>query len=810
MEDLVTINVKPLAIKLENDSALHNLATKQTDPAPFNFYKKIRTLKDTTTSVFTDTFFKNYINPQGDDIVKQAHNTRRRNIFLVYVYDTFKFKIHAEFNLFLMEKGHNILSNKDEYVDFIFKGGNILFTIYNILNTSYPQLGQHLQATPAFLAFIEDNFKISDFDFAMFIKTNCYKKYIIIKKLLTQFLITKLDSINLFFNDLLFRATDMTNQIIINAPVPPNIDIPNPIPSPIEDRQSNSPQEILNIELLLDIESILSRLYNNDYFHILIKLVLKHKPAFFDALPALPPIQDLLLFIQSINKYTNHYQNNIIFATNIIYILFDIITVNNFLETIEINHPNPSICTIKNLLNIYNICEYINKKYMPLKIFNINPKRAYFEAHEIRFYDYFKKLENYITTIKFYNMYDIDFFLNELRSKLYDLMITQPVRNIFIKQPVSDDFLININHPMIPSNDTTLDCFNYFSLPDLQNINSNNILLESTKNVFVCDDVTYDKSDIVLLEQNTTTNYHYYTYNSSINVSSNQSMCVVNFDLLRSKLNIVLKNVQMNKPTKIIPTIETIKIPSEFIDISISCYEDSGNTFTDHIGNKSMYRINLYNGIDANTNFYIEGYSISYIIKDLVNMLFNQPPKSPWSDLKYKKRLYRLFFLYRVESINNFQYMDTLETISNHMNQDITNGGNGIIASLPYLLYDTATYIQDYTTLITYMNNNHLTISEFKFGKINCYLGGIDKVTNILFYVFILYKLYDHGNIGDPINVLLLNYHNYIRKIYNLVDYTPEQFRDLYVAKIPLFIQDFHESLNTISTYLDGLNLIFN
>ena len=47
MEDLVTINVKPLAIKLENDSALHNLATKQTDPAPFNFYKKIRTLKDT-------------------------------------------------------------------------------------------------------------------------------------------------------------------------------------------------------------------------------------------------------------------------------------------------------------------------------------------------------------------------------------------------------------------------------------------------------------------------------------------------------------------------------------------------------------------------------------------------------------------------------------------------------------------------------------------------------------------------------------------------------------------------------------------
>ena len=388
MQDLVKINTKPLAIKLEDDNALHQLNTKPTDPPPFNTYKKIRAIKDTTTSVFTDIFFKNYISPANPDEVRNNNeNLRRRNIFLIYVYDTFKFKIHAEFNLFLMEKGHDILSNnEDEYVDFIFKGGNILFTIYNILKNRYPDLGREIQQNQALSTFIEDNFKISDFDFSVFIKTKSYKKYSSIKKLLTQFLITKLDLINLFFNDLLLKATGMIGKITVNNLQAQNPYIPNP-PNPIENRESDDINERINTRLLLTYENILATLYNNKYFHILMKQILIQKPAFFGVRP--PTMNEITILINSINKYINHNNNNLKFNVMIILeILESINDINQFLGTVQAEYQNPSIHTIKNLLNIYNVCDYINKKYIPLQIFNINPVRPYFEQNKVRFYNY--------------------------------------------------------------------------------------------------------------------------------------------------------------------------------------------------------------------------------------------------------------------------------------------------------------------------------------------------------------------------------------------------------------------------------------
>lgn len=812
--DLIKINTKPLGIKLEDDNALHQLNTKPTDPAPFKTYKKIRAIKDTTTSVFTDIFFKNYINPANPvEIRKQNDNIRRRNIFLIYVYDTIKFKLHAEFNLFLMENGHEILSNnEDDYIDFIFKGGNILFTIYNNLRNRYPDLRRVLQENNEFSTFIEDNFKISDFDFSIFIKTKSYKKYVSIKKLLTQFLILKLDLINLFFNDMLSKATGMIGKITIdNVPIQgPNI--PNP-PNPIIDRQINDNNERINTKLLLTYENILANLYNNKSFNILMKQILIQKPVFFGVRP--PTMNEITLLINSVNNYINHNNNNLIFNNMIILeILESINDINIFLGRVQADYPDPSIYTIKNLLNIYNICDYINKKYVPVQIFNINPVRPYFEGIKNRFYMYFTNLENYINDIQFYNMHDVSSFISELTTSLYRTMVSNngvgPERNIFIKQPDVDDTLINVEGGI---NNRTLDCFSYVKLDNNKiTISNSDILLETNNNVLVCDDITYDQSDIVLLYPNTNNNFHYLSYNSSIYQSFNQNNCIVNFDLLRTKVNVILKDVKIYTPMNDQPKSGSIKIPSEFIDISIACYEDTGNNFTSSSKNKVSYKINLYNGINVTEDFYIEGYSISYVIKDLVNMLFNQPPNSPWTDLKYKKRLSRLFFLYHVEDANNWQYMNIIQNISSDMNIYIqSNMMNAAIFAniLPSFLYDNiGTYRQDYIDLIHYMYDKHLNILEFKFGKIDFYLEGLDKVINILFYLFIIYILYDHENIDSVNNNILFHYHNYIRKIYNLIEYDRAQFRTLYINKIPEFINNLNEALVDINNYMWILNNI--
>ena len=112
INNFININVKPMNFSVDHDNSLH-------------VNKKIRQIRDCTTDLFIGTFFKHSILPPNPD--DNIINDRARHIFLLYVYDIFKYNILANFNEYLLENGLEVLNLESEYADFIFKGGNIMF-----------------------------------------------------------------------------------------------------------------------------------------------------------------------------------------------------------------------------------------------------------------------------------------------------------------------------------------------------------------------------------------------------------------------------------------------------------------------------------------------------------------------------------------------------------------------------------------------------------------------------------------------------------------------------------------------------------
>ena len=75
---MIDNNVKSQKIHTEYESALH-------------LTNKIRQIRDNTTDSFIETFFKHslIVNDQNQNIL----NDRARSLFLLYVYDVFKYNI---------------------------------------------------------------------------------------------------------------------------------------------------------------------------------------------------------------------------------------------------------------------------------------------------------------------------------------------------------------------------------------------------------------------------------------------------------------------------------------------------------------------------------------------------------------------------------------------------------------------------------------------------------------------------------------------------------------------------------------------
>lgn len=131
---------------------------------------------------------------------------------------------------------------------------------------------------------------------------------------------------------------------------------------------------------------------------------------------------------------------------------------------------------------------------------------------------------------------------------------------------------------------------------------------------------------------------HYISYNSTIRVEKGPT--TVDFDLIRSKINLVMTGSHFIKNGNL---LQSMALPSEFIDISIPRFDDTSNIeFLKNLKRTGglPYLLNLKTSKGKNIS--INSYGPDNIAHDLLYVLYGVSDMfEPWLDAKFQKRIIR-------------------------------------------------------------------------------------------------------------------------------------------------------------------------
>jgi hypothetical protein len=783
---------------------------------------KFRRIRDCATDSVVDSLFSYDYNLQPQMNQKKSIN---RNLFLLFIYDYFDLCIKSDFGMYLINNDSELIIDDIEYIKFLFKGGNVYFEIihrliheYNILNTL-----SNIQRTNM-TQFFKDTFAISDFDFTIYIKCTSHDKYLKIKYYLTKFLINKLEDITLFFNMYLSQTLSNVNPYInstlngneksfsYNGILIQNNILPiNPVPGQLLDTQYTqlNVNQINIISRLNMINNLFSEIYNNKFFDKFLNAIKSNIDINYDIGHILGGqfTVDLLdhysVIVSSFEKYK--------IRTQIRNIIINIRLINRLLRNNNFNNlmPIQDKYFNSNIINTISKLEYINAKYGPNIFFIYNIPLSQFKNYQLRYFD---SLKNYFGQINFYSPEVFGNIINTLVTKLNNSISTQqnPQQlNIFVKDP-KESFLFQNRYDYIDDTNfeivkLKLDHRERFNVNDIS-INGINDLLYCTNNV-----------DKTLYNNEISNNYHYISYNSSINVNYCNINSHIAFDLLRSKLNFTLNSSYIKKFAPDILRnwkLTKLKIPSEFIDISIVGYEDS---FYNHLINDSSYfqKYNLEVPVNPFTNnkFVVESFNTSYFIYDLVIILFGQNHiTTPWLDIKYAKRLRRLFFIYAINNYaRNTMYLQLIRNIASNMVLYITTRNQIHLQFINiHSKYNFDT--NDFLFIMNDIMDTHQNLHSQRFAIDILYFNQLDELINTMFFVFNIFYFYSRGpnitiqNIRD--DVLTYNIINYLRNkfmFYNFTDVNGD-FNTYYISKIRGFLVDI---VNETDSVIRNINLIW-
>ena len=541
------------------------------------------------------------------------------------------------------------------------------------------------------------------------------------------------------------------------------------------------------------------------------------------------------------NSFVEKYNKNILSLHSdkvsylVISLIIKIIEINNLLRYLENNKVIVNInnkLIFSNIINTINQLIFVNNKYN-FKIFNIGSvMMEHFNTCNELFNNYFNNLEVIMKDIKFYNPSKIHDFIKTLAEKLYDKskpvdkttssstnIVRKPVET-FVNEPNFESKLLfdNLNSYTYPSN------FKITKITDdsATNIDTKNIVIKGTNNMLVQDDI---KSDFTIVNSKQFDNFHYISYNSSINTTRNNNLSIINFDLVRTKLsvyytNALIQNIGNTKFTK-----QTIKIPGEFIDISISSMDD---TFARHYNNDPLHNKLNYKLSFNDKQFTVESYNPAYMVYDLEGVLFTQNSYTPWVDGKYEKRIKRLLFIFGVSSSKNYDYLRIINILSTNMinfiNENIKLLPNGTIVENQHVdnvymkmlrqqFFSTDDNIRtNFINLCEEVQNNHAFLLDFKFGNYQYYYYGLDHLVNSLFYSFLVYICFDHNLANNnPVNEKMRKINNQLRNEFNYQEYlTVEEYHKNYIMKIKEYInavKNISENLITFSSSLNSYSM---
>lgn len=304
--------------------------------------------------------------------------------------------------------------------------------------------------------------------------------------------------------------------------------------------------------------------------------------------------------------------------------------------------------------------------------------------------------------------------------------------------------------------------YNQYKLSKIPNID--NLSIDKRDDfVIKCNNDIHTFYDKVNLNANM--KYHYITLNDTIYTMNQQGQQIVNFSLIRIKLNTVINNcIQMKTPNDDNFKMTSVKIPSEFVDISVSDFD------INFVHEKCDYNESHLNFVTLNRPYVTDdelvevwSYNFKQVFDDLSNTLFIQKTYMPWLDAKYQKRIIRMLLFSYIDLINNRNIFKDLLDFSSVAYSTLTDN-----LQYPYERVKNMLGLQSYdnTSIDTLLKTIVLkNMKIVNIGNNSTYNYFKDLINVIIVYMYLL----DDSKINDE---EFLNFANNINKINNIPDIT--------------------------------------
>jgi hypothetical protein len=601
--------------------------------AYFNIHKE-RVLKDISTDTFIEDLFSDS-RPNADNneaIQNNKDREKNRFNFLAYVYTYLNLKVKLELPRKLSEE--NIILKSGEDVYFLFKGGNMMYFKYEELKK---QVKLNLQDT--FFKEFDQNFKISDFDFTCYITVKDRERFYKVKKAVSQILWKETLVIRDFFEKYLKCVLNVeTTQETFYSQESPNEQSINVIKQKLfpdmnifesaDDVVNKAMQlnEVIKDTVTLDFQQVHSTLY---YLRALLyretiyhKTPQKVSKVFDDEYKKVNENMKnviTLMWERKISKYITEYITNI-----------KIDEKKRFIEIVKTNHIQTLFVVHEIMVNLMKYKNTIFNKPIDDSVLNkqTNDIYGFLQTFTEQFALIF---QNKIVDSRFYSASTASTLIKNIKKKLDEKKDT-----LIVCETIYDEYL------SFEGDVKKLKDENNYNKIELAG-KELEVYMQKREDFYV---------QPSLLDSSTTytdtskSNFHYVYLNSTIKKHRNQSSSVVDFDLLRVKFNVNLKIGGDNG--------KAVKVPSEFIDISICNFDDSSLIeFRSH----TEEGLGLFTINNDNLTLECYGYSIEFMVHDLVHVLYEQNLFTPWADAKYKKRIQRLNALQMLSYIGNEDYM---------------------------------------------------------------------------------------------------------------------------------------------------------
>jgi hypothetical protein len=555
----------------------------------------VRFFRDITTDAFTKTFL-------ADDTIRYC--------FINYTYHMINTNIQTKINTYLIQNNQKPIYG-DEYIKFLFKGGNIMNFFVNaylknngsnntnIIDKEY--LSAHYNVNKdnitdkykddqkkednckEFIEFIKSKFKISDIDYTVIIKGANYARYTLIHGGVTNILADTLTTIGKFFDDYYINYETMK----INATTPPR---------KIAQRDTATSDYIrsyVNKRLV-----IMKKIISNPYLDVIIKKVVADRND--------PDLND--------DTWLKKH-----------------LTVRNYIEVVKwlvdfdpLTMITPliqdNIINMLSLFSLHNIYEYLQI------ISYLHTKGLMTGMNKSLYGQYITKVGSYI-----------DISLDEkmrlvIMSDFYTKEKLDDFKKMIAKQ-LNDEFKKN--------NEITKYDHNFTGLVLVDDVIKMKQPIEEADINIVQRGGTVvhsfnDPRKQIRIKDATDKKYHYITYNNIIHTRFMHSHA---FDLMRIKLNVSCSNTaRFTKNDK----NQILNIPSEFVDVSIPRWKDKGLQMS--LDHPNLFELN-YTDTGKKINVSVLSYDMDEICLDLQHVLFDQNIFCPWIDLKYTKRIIRYVFM---------------------------------------------------------------------------------------------------------------------------------------------------------------------